>query len=163
MKTLLLLRHAKSSWKQSELADHDRPLNKRGKQTAPRMGALLQDEDLIPDLIVCSTAVRAHTTALLVAKACTYIGEINQTRTLYLAEPEDYVEVLRQVAEKHTRVLVVGHNPGLEALIEELTDEAMAMPTAALAYLELSLKRWKDLDMNTECKLVNMWQPRDLG
>jgi len=60
-------------------------------------------------------------------------------------------------------VLVVGHNPGLEALIEELTDEAMAMPTAALAYLELSLKRWKDLDMNTECKLVNMWQPRDLG
>src|SRR6476660_8618687 len=163
MKTLLLLRHAKSSWKQPELADHDRPLNKRGKQTAPHMGALLQDEDLIPDLIVCSSAVRAHTTALLVAKACTYTGEINQTRTLYLAEPADYVEVLHQVAENHTRVLVVGHNPGLEALIEELTGEAMAMHTAALAYLELSLKRWKDLDMNTECKFVNMWQPRDLG
>ena len=163
MKTLLLLRHAKSSWKQPELADHDRPLNKRGKQTAPHMGALLQDEDLIPDLIVCSSAVRAHTTALLVAKACTYTGEIHQTRTLYLAEPADYVEVLRQVAENHTRVLVVGHNPGLEALIEELVDEAMVMPTAALVYLELSLKRWKDLDTNTECKLVNMWQPRDLG
>ena len=75
MKTLLLLRHAKSSWKHPELADHDRPLNKRGKRTAPRVSALLQDEDLIPDLILCSSAVRAHTTALLVAKACAYAGE----------------------------------------------------------------------------------------
>ena len=160
MKTLLLLRHAKSSWKQPELADHDRPLNKRGKRTAPLMGALLQDEDLIPDFILCSSAVRTNNTALLVAKACTYIGEIKQTRKLYLAEPQAYVEVLRQVAEKHARVLVVGHNPGLESLIETLTGEAMAMPTAALAYIELSLKRWRDLDLNTECKLVNVWQPK---
>jgi len=163
MKTLLLLRHAKSSWKHSELADHDRPLNKRGKWTAPLMGALLLDEDLIPDLILCSSAVRAHTTALLVAKACSYIGEIKQTRKLYLAEPEDYLEVLRQVAEKHERVLVVGHNPGLEALIEALTGEAIAMPTAALAQVELSLKRWSDLDTDTDGKLVNVWRPKDLG
>src|SRR6185436_11034634 len=101
MKTLLLLRHAKSSWKHSELADHDRPLNKRGKWTAPLMGALLLDEDLIPDLILCSSAVRAHTTALLVAKACAYAGEIKRIRKLYLAEAQTYVEVLRQVAEKH--------------------------------------------------------------
>ena len=162
MKTLLLLRHAKSSWKQPELADHDRPLNKRGKRTAPLMGALLQDEDLIPDLIFCSSAVRAHTTALLVAKACNYRGKIKQTGAFYLAGPEDYVEVLRQVADKHARVLVVGHNPGLEALIEALTGEAMVMPTAALAYIELSLKRWRDLDMNTECKLLNVWRPKKL-
>lgn len=163
MKTLLLLRHAKSSWKHPELADHDRPLNKRGKRTAPHMGALLQDEGLIPDLILCSSAVRAHTTALLVAKACAYAGEIKQTRQLYLAEPEDYVEVVCQVPEKHARVLVVGHNPGLEALIEALTGEAMAMPTAALAQVELSLKRWSDLDTDTDCKLVNVWSPKDLG
>ncbi|SRR6266498_745166 len=163
MKTLLLLRHAKSSWKQPELADHDRPLNKRGKQTAPLMGALLQDEDLIPDIILSSSAARTHTTALLVAKACSYMGEIKKTRNLYLAEPQDYIEVLRQVAEKHTHVLVVGHNPGLEALIEALTGEAMAMPTAALACIELSVKRWRDLDMNTECKLVNVWRPKNLG
>jgi phosphohistidine phosphatase len=163
MKTLLLLRHAKSSWKHPELADHDRPLNKRGKRTAPHMGALLQDEDLIPDLILCSSAVRAHMTALLVAKACAYEGEIKRRRELYLAEPQDYIEVLRQVPEKHARVLVVGHNPGLEALIEALTGEVMAMPTAALAYMELSLRRWRDLDLNTECKLVNVWRPKDLG
>lgn len=163
MKTLLLLRHAKSSWKQTELADHDRPLNKRGKRTAPLIGALLQDENLIPDLILCSSAVRAHNTAILVAKACAYAGKIKQTRELYLAEPEAYVEVLRQVAEQHAGVLVVGHNPGLEALIETLTGEVMAMPTAALAYLELSIKRWGDFDMNTECKLVNVWRPKNLG
>jgi len=95
MKTLLLLRHAKSSWKHPELADHDRPLNKRGKRTAPRVSALLQDEDLIPDLILCSPAVRAHTTARLVAKACAYAGEIKRIRKLYLAEPQTYIEVLR--------------------------------------------------------------------
>ena len=163
MKTLLLLRHAKSSWKQPEVADHDRPLNKRGKRTAPLMGALLQEEGLIPEFILSSSAVRAHVTALLVAKACTYRGKIKRTRELYLAEPQPYVEVLRQVNEKHTRVLVVGHNPALEALIEALTGEAMAMPTAALAYLELPIQPWKDFDMNTECKLVNVWRPKDLG
>ena len=163
MKTLLLLRHAKSNWKQPELADHDRPLNKRGKQTAPRMGSLLQDEDLIPDLILSSSAVRAQNTALLVAEACTYAGEIKQTRELYLADPQDYVDILRHVADKYTRVLVVGHNPGLEMLIEALTGEATSMPTAALAHIELSLKRWRDLDMDTECKLVNVWLPKGLG
>jgi len=66
------------------------------------------------------------------------------------------------VDEKHARVLVVGHNPGLEALIEALTGEAMAMPTAALAQVELSLKRWSDLDTDTDCKLVNVWRPKDL-
>jgi phosphohistidine phosphatase len=163
MKTLLLLRHAKSSSKHPELADHDRPLNKRGKQTAPLIGALLQDENLIPDLILCSSAVRTHITAVLVAKTCNYTGEINQTRQLYLAEPEDYIEVLRKVAEKHAHVLVVGHNPGLETLIETLTGEAIVMPTAALAHIELPLKRWGDLEMNTECKLVNVWLPKHSG
>jgi len=163
MKNLLLLRHAKSSWEQPELADHDRPLNKRGKSAAPLMGKLLQDQDLIPDLILCSSAVRTHKTALLVAEACTYSGDIKQTRELYQADPQDYVDILRHVADKHTRVLVVGHNPGLEMLVEALTGEATSMPTAALAHIELSLKRWRDLDLSTECKLINVWLPKELG
>jgi phosphohistidine phosphatase len=163
MKTLLLLRHAKSSWKHPALSDHDRPLNKRGARTAPVMGELLQDEDLVPDLILCSSAVRAHTTAILVAKACKYRGEILKTRKLYLAEPEEYLELLRQVEEKHGRLLLVGHNPGLEALLESLTGEAMPMPTAALACIELSLQRWRELDSSTEGRLVNVWRPKDVG
>jgi phosphohistidine phosphatase len=127
------------------------------------MGALLQDENLIPDFILCSSAVRTHHTALLVAKACNYVGKIRQTRKLYLGEPQAYIEVLRKVAEKYERVLVVGHNPGLEALMETLTGEALAMPTAALAHIELSLKRWSDFDLNTECRLVNVWLPKNLG
>jgi len=70
---------------------------------------------------------------------------------------------LRHVADKHRDVLVVGHNPGLEMLIETLTGEATSMPSAALAYIELSLKVWRDLDLNTGCKLINVWLPNDLG
>jgi phosphohistidine phosphatase len=124
------------------------------------MGALLQDENLVPDLILCSSEVRAHHTAVLMAKSCAYTGEIEKTRELYLAEPQDYVEVLRHTAEEHARVLLVGHNPGLEMLIEALTGEAMRMPTAALACIELSLERWKDLDTNTGGKLINVWRPK---
>jgi phosphohistidine phosphatase len=161
MKTLLLLRHAKSSWKETEVADHDRPLNKRGRRTAPLIGEYLQAEGLLPDLILCSSAVRAHETALLVAEACSYRGEIRQNRALYLAEPQAYVEALRQVADEHERLLVVGHNPGVEMLVKALTGEETAMPTAALAAMELALEHWRDLDKNTECKLVHVWRPKD--
>ena len=127
------------------------------------MGALLQNEDLIPDLILCSSAIRTHKTALLVAEACTDIRDIKQTRELYQADPQDYVDVLRHVADKHTRVLVVGHNPGVEMLIEALTGEATSVPTAALAYIELPLKHWRELDTSTECKLVYVWRAKKLG
>ena len=86
MKTLLILRHAKSSWKEQDLQDHDRLLNKRGKNDAPRMGKLLKDENLIPDLIMSSTAVRAKKTAELVAKACKYKGKIVLNHSLYGTE-----------------------------------------------------------------------------
>ena len=72
MKTLLVLRHAKSSWKDANLEDHDRPLNKRGKKTAPKMGKLIKDEKLVPDLMISSTALRAKKTAEAVAKTSKY-------------------------------------------------------------------------------------------
>ena len=75
MKSLLILRHAKSSWKNLDLSDHDdRPLNKRGKNDAPRLGKLLRKENLIPDVIISSTAIRAHDTAKAVAKACSIVS-----------------------------------------------------------------------------------------
>ena len=83
MKTLLLLRHAKSSWKHPELADHDRPLNKRGKRDAPSIGQLVSDKGLVPDLIMSSTAKRARKTARAVAKASGYKGKIELTPTFY--------------------------------------------------------------------------------
>jgi phosphohistidine phosphatase len=94
MKTLLILRHAKSSWKEQDLPDHDRLLNKRGKNDAPRMGKLLKDEDLIPDLIMSSIAVRAKKTTEFVAKGCKYKGKIVLNHSLYGAEPAAYLKIL---------------------------------------------------------------------
>lgn len=162
MKTLLLLRHAKSSWKHPELADHDRPLNKRGQRAAPRMGALLHDEDLTPDLIITSTAVRALRTAELVAEACGYEGELKRTRKLYEGGPETYFKILRETDEAARCVLMVGHNPTLEELVEQLTGEAEALPTSALVHIELPLKRWRDLRDDSEGKLKQIWRPKEI-
>ncbi|MDX1412666.1 MAG: histidine phosphatase family protein [Candidatus Promineifilaceae bacterium] len=162
MKTLLVLRHAKSSWKDLSLADHDRPLNKRGKSDAPKMGTLLKKEDMVPDLIVASTAKRAARTAEIVAENCGYESEIFYTRELYAAWPEAYVEVLSQVTDNHKRVMVVGHNPGMEELVEDLSGEWVRMPTAALAQVELDIELWSELTSETSGNLVNIWRPKEL-
>lgn len=162
MKTLLILRHAKSSWSNMRLSDHDRPLNDRGRRDAPRMGQLLRDEDLIPDLIITSSAERALTTAELVALNCGYEEALLVTRHLYHAGPEEYVEVLReQGGEAHT-VMVVGHNPGMEDLLDYLTGEDERMPTAALAQVSLPLGAWREMDLEVSGTLQNLWRPKEL-
>ena len=162
MKTLLVLRHAKSSWREAELADHDRPLNKRGKHDAPRMGELMREEGLLPDLILTSSARRALTTAELVAEASGYDGEIQVSRDLYAAGPEEFIDALCALPDELETVMVVGHNPGLEELVEALTEESSAMPTAALAQVELKIERWVDLQEEEGGRLVNLWLPRNL-
>lgn len=162
MKTLLILRHAKSSWDDAELADFERPLNARGRRDAPRMGRLLRREDLIPELIVSSAAARARATAEAVALACGYDNQIVYTRDLYHAAPEEYVDVLRTVDEQYTRVMVVGHNPGIEELVETLSGEWERMQTAALALIALPIERWQDLDEETEGELQEVWRPKEL-
>jgi len=162
MKTLLVLRHAKSSWSNDYLADHERPLNDRGKQDAPRMGRLLQAEDLTPDWIISSSAERALSTAELVALNCAYDNEIAVTRRFYHADPDDYLEVLSGVDDAYERVMIVGHNPGMEALVEDLTGEEVRMATAALAYLRLDIDNWRDLRPDTPAKLQELWLPKEL-
>jgi phosphohistidine phosphatase len=162
MKTLLILRHGKSSWKDLTLADHDRPLKKRGKRDAPRMGNLLREEDLVPELILSSTAKRALRTAVLVADACRYDGEIDVRREFYPGYPDDYIEALIGVPDDYQTVMVVGHNPGLEELLEMLTGATEALPTTALAQVALPLKHWVELNDETDGILVNLWLPRAL-
>jgi phosphohistidine phosphatase len=162
MKTLLILRHAKSSWKNSELADHDRPLNKRGKRDAPRMGELLVREGLIPDLIVSSSAKRAKKTTELLAEESGYEGEIIFERDLYAAWPEAYIETLNVIPDEFETVMVVGHNPGLEDLLEILTGEVERMPTAALANVSLPIEHWRELSLEIEAELLNIWRPKEL-
>jgi phosphohistidine phosphatase len=160
MKTLLILRHAKSSWKHAELADIDRPLNKRGQRQSPEMGRLVREENLTPDLILSSPAARARTTAEVVAQESGYEEVVELEPQFYPGAPEDYLRVLRRVPEPARSVMVVGHNPGLEELLEALTGQAEPLPTAALAQVLLPVQSWRELSSATRGQLVNLWTPR---
>lgn len=162
MKTLLLLRHAKSSWKDEELDDHERPLNKRGKRDAPRMGQLLCDEQLLPDLIVSSSAKRTRRTAELIAEAAGYRGETRVLGDAYEAGGARLLELIRNFPEPAARVVLVGHNPGLEELLEQLTGEYRPLSTAALAQLEIPCENWSEINVLTRAELTHIWQPREL-
>ena len=144
MKTLLNLRHAKSRWKHPELSDNDRPLNKRAKHHAPLMGRLLKEKGLVPDLIISSTAVRAKDTALVVGEVVGYTKKINFLSSLYSASPDAHIQAINDVAgdNNYSTLLVVGHNPGLEELIEVLTGDLQQLSTCALAIIEIPIQKW---------------------
>ncbi len=167
MKTLLLMRHAKSSFKDNDIADFERPLSKRGEKDAPRMGKLLKDKDLVPDVILSSSAVRAGRTAELVAEKSGYKGEIVYVNDFYLGEPEVYINTLRDLnedeesGEKKT-VLIIGHNPGLETLLQMLTDKVESLPAGAVALLEVPVRSWKAMNAEVIADLEHVWRPRDL-
>ena len=164
-KTLLILRHAKSSWNEPDLPDRDRPLNKRGKRDAPRMGEFLKEMDLVPDLIISSTAKRARDTAKAVAKYSKYRRQIILNNSLYGADHDDYLIALRLIPDQFDKVLIVGHNPTLEELVSSSSGKAQRMPTCALALVELddAIKSWSNIGSRIEGRLVNVWRPRELG
>jgi len=165
MRTLLILRHAKSSWKNAGLADHDRPLNKRGKQDAPRIGGVLREESLVPDLIISSSARRAQMTVEAVVAESGYTGEVRFSRGLYAAGWEAYLEALQVLEDEFKCVMIVGHNPDLEELLEVLTGEVEALPTAALSQVELNIDSWQELlheADDPQGKLIALWRPREL-
>ena len=162
MKTLLVLRHGKSSWKHPETSDHDRPLNKRGRRDAPRMGRLVAARGLRPDVVVSSTARRARWTADEVAQHAGCDEAVQLDRRLYLASPDEIVDVVRSVAGSARRVMVVGHNPGLEDLVAQLAGRPETFPTAALAEIRLPIRSWKDLTASSPGTLAGLWRPREL-
>jgi len=163
MKTLLVLRHAKSSWHDPALDNHDRPLNKRGQQDGPRMGELVREHRLTPDVIISSDAVRARLTAEAVAEAARYTSKILLDPHLYVASPAGILAVLRTVRETNAGiVMIVGHNPGLEELVAQLTGEQQDLPTAALAQIVLPIDRWRDLKVSTRGTLLGLWRPKEL-
>mgnify|MGYP001057991490 CR=1 FL=1 len=161
MKTLLLMRHAKSSWNQPGLADHDRPLNKRGQQAAPEMGKLLRKEGLIPDMILCSTARRSRETAEALAKACGYAGKIESQRDLYSSDAACYMDILRHLPDQANCVLLVGHNPETEQLLEVLTGHTEHMTTASIAHMDLPISHWHELTEALDVGLLHLWRPRE--
>ena len=162
MRTLLVLRHAKSSWNHPKLSDHDRSLNKRGQHDAPRIGRLLRQQRLSPGAIISSMAKRARRTAEEVARRTTFDGAVQFDPQLYLADPATILDVVRRADPDKRRVMVVAHNPGLEELIRRLTDEDEPLPTAGLAQIRLPIDTWKELSVPTRGRLVSLWRPKEL-
>ncbi|MGE0629507.1 MAG: histidine phosphatase family protein [Hyphomicrobiaceae bacterium] len=155
MRTLVLFRHAKSSWGDPGLTDHERPLTKRGTRDAARMGEFLAEAGLVPDLILCSGAVRARATLALALPAFAgAVGEVVHDDTLYLAEPAQILKRLANVEGSRNPVMIVGHNPGLHALAlalvhagepRALSQLAQNFPTAGLAVIDFEMAGWSDV------------------
>lgn len=146
MKILILVRHAKSSWKDISLDDFDRPLNKRGKRDAPLMGNLLKEKKFIPDFIISSPAIRAALTAKIIAEKLDYpISKILWDDSLYEASANDILKVITGADETNKALLIVGHNPGLTNFSNYLTKDFISnIPTCGVAIISLQ-KKWNEI------------------
>ncbi len=165
---LLILRHAKSDWDTSAASDFDRPLTKRGKHDAPKIGAWLYREGLVPDYVVSSPAQRAQQTALKVCKALEIPkGQIVWDQAIYEGSLTELLQVLNRCPPAAATVLLVGHNPGLETLVQHLSgddldlpDDGKLLPTGALARLEMP-NQWDHLAPGC-AQLLSITRPRTL-
>ncbi len=170
MKTLYLLRHAKSSWDDDSLSDHDRPLSGRGRAAAPRVGAHMREAGHLPDLVLCSTATRTTQTLDAVLSELEVEPAIEFEEELYLAGPGEMLDLVRSVPDTVESVLLVSHNPGTGMLAAALSGDGpqerihlmrAKFPTAGLAIIELSVDRWKDIESGCG-SLKEFVRPRDL-
>ena len=170
MKTLYLVRHAKSSWADPGLRDFDRPLAPRGRRAAPAVGAYMEQEGLIPDLVLCSTARRARETWALLSTMLSTEPEVIETDLLYGAGPGRMLEEVRLNGQSADAVMIVAHNPGMEDLATALSGSGPAelldrlhrkYPTAALAVIEFDVPTWSDVAPGTG-HLAHFVRPRDL-
>lgn len=155
MKTLFVLRHAKSSWQDDELEDHDRLLNKRGEKEAPRIGKYLHTHGLTPALIITSSARRAKETAYLVSKELGFdVDKVVVDPVLYHANPGELAVRVRQIPEPIESAMIVGHNPCLETFASELVGREVTLKTATLVVLEIDIAEWAKLNLTGGAKVA---------
>ena len=171
MKTLILLRHAKSDWGDPSLADFDRPLNDRGRKVAPRVGEWLREEGFAPDLVLCSAAKRAQETLALVAHAVGGEVPVRSEQDLYMADPDRILAIIRSSPDNVERLLVIGHNPGIEQLAIGLAGDGKKKalqriqkkyPTGAAAVIEYDTDRWGEVAPGAG-RLRAFVRPKDVG
>jgi phosphohistidine phosphatase len=162
MKTLLIMRHAKSSWEDESQPDHERPLNDRGIRDAPRMGEYMRKKGFVADAILTSSARRARRTAEAVAEAMERRDRIEVIDALYLADPLVYLAALRHLPEEARVVVVVGHNPGVSEWATKLTHRQIELPTAAVACITLPIDDWSSISGGTPGMLLDLWRPKKL-
>jgi phosphohistidine phosphatase len=145
---LYIIRHAKSSWDNSDLSDFDRPLNERGKRDAPRMGKRLKERDITIDLMLSSPAKRALSTCKRIAETLGYSKEkIITDKKLYHATEDYILTVLKTIKDHHKTVAVFGHNPGLTEFANALTGTMISnMPTCAVVACKINIDTWKEAE-----------------
>lgn len=161
MKTLFLLRHAKSSWKDKTCPDHERRLNSRGRRAAGTMSSFLKQEKVSPDLILSSSAVRARDTIDIMTRSVMRASELRFDERIYGAPVEKLIEVIAQIDKGACSALIVGHNPGLEELLHALTGKSETMPTGALAKITFKTSDWNNIVKGGALQWVV--RPKDLS
>jgi phosphohistidine phosphatase len=170
MKRLYLLRHTKSDWAEADRVDADRPLSPRGRRAAPALGRYMRRAGLIPALAQVSTARRAEETWELVASALKAEIPVETSDRLYLASPLRLLKTIRGAAAEYGSLILVGHNPGLQALALDLAGSgdgqgrkriAEKYPTGGLAVIDFAVERWADVAAG-QGRLERFVVPRDL-
>jgi phosphohistidine phosphatase len=162
MKTLFILRHAKSSWENADWSDFERPLNERGLEAAPLMGGVMKKNRFQPDIFLSSPARRAEQTAALVKQSSGFEAAIQFDERIYEASPARLLEVISEQNEKTKSILLIGHNPGLEGLLKVLTGELQPMPTAGLAVVDLETDKWSAID-SSKGNLRTLIRPKEVN
>jgi len=144
MKTLYLVRHAKSSWKYPNLDDFERPLNKRGRRNAPFMGKILKTLKVTPDLVISSPANRAATTARIIADTINYpLEKIQYNETIYGSSEYDLIDVIQQVDNAINQAMLVSHNPAITDLANTIADTNISnIPTCGVFCVNLNISAW---------------------
>ena len=161
MKKLLLIRHAKSSWADNDLDDHERPLNERGERDSFTMARYLADADEGLDVIFSSTAARALDFAHVISEFTdvTLVPDL----TFYTFDEDELMEIIRSLPDEATRVAVVAHNPAIHRVVERLSEaEFNKFPTAAIASFECHVEQWCDIT-ESNCELIYLQTPKRIA
>jgi len=160
MKTLFLMRHAKSDWNAEYGSDHDRPLNERGLWSARAIGEALAADDAVPELVITSTAVRARSTAQLAADAGGWTSEIVLDPRLYGSGADTVVSVAAETPTGVDRLMLVGHQPTWSMVVSALTGEQVEMKTAMVAVIGLDIDDWANIG-SAPGRVEQVYHPRD--
>ena len=162
MKTLLMMRHAKSSWESGVATDHERPLNKRGRNDAPVMASLLCNYDEVPELVISSDAKRTCETLDLMLPVFEKFGaepKVEIESSFYHAPANEWLEKLVELPESVDSVMFLGHNPGAEELVMHFSGEFHSMPTAAIACFRFEVDSWAEISAGD---LADIWRPKEV-
>jgi phosphohistidine phosphatase len=157
MKTLLLMKHAESIRINKQQDDWYRPLSENGIMDAYLMGELLVAENLVPDLILTSSAVRAHQTARIIANVLDHPCDLCRLDNLYMAEMGAYFNEIQRLPDKINHLLVIGHSPSLNRILQVVTEIVAPIPFSSVAYVNVSINAWKDFRYDVQGDLVRMF------